>query len=99
MLDNVGEVDSGIMTSSLFPGSFPFENSVWPDGRGNPCMDQDAYQDLFFSAKIVKVALWIRVMLLEARRIWGVEYGCMASDFCFGTGSSHSWWNVWMWWR
>ena len=45
MLDNVGEVDSGIVTYSLFPGSFPFENSIWPDGRGNPCMDQDAYQN------------------------------------------------------
>ena len=47
MLDDVGEVGSGIVTASLFPGSFPPEHSIWPDGRGNPCVDQDACQDFF----------------------------------------------------
>ena len=45
MLVDVGEVDSGIMTASLFPGSFSLEHPVRSDGRGNPCVDQDAYQD------------------------------------------------------
>ena len=72
VVNDVGEVNGGMVVVSIFLWALSFEDPVWSCSRDDPCMECYSTVCFLLSWKVLIMALWICVTLLDVKRISSV---------------------------